>query len=118
MRISDWSSDVCSSDLLVSLRQQHGRKSLPCSWLRYTSRLNLSVRLRGSIMGSVGWREVVVIVIGSLTTLLAAFLGSWFAFRLQAKGDAVKVRAGYIQRSEERRVGKECVSTCRSGWSP
>src|SRR3546814_13671489 len=22
------------------------------------------------------------------------------------------------QRSEERRVGKECVSTCRSGWSP
>src|SRR3546814_15243884 len=21
-------------------------------------------------------------------------------------------------RSEERRVGKECVSTCRSGWSP
>src|SRR3546814_15800458 len=95
MRISDWSSDVCSSDLLVSLRQQHGRKSLPCSWLRYTSRLNLSVRLRGSIMGSVDWREVVVIVIGSLTTLLAAFLSS-----------------------EERRVGKECVSTCRSRWSP
>src|SRR3546814_16769658 len=24
----------------------------------------------------------------------------------------------YGQRSEERRVGKECVSTCRSGWSP
>src|SRR3546814_10566752 len=48
-------------------------------------------------MGSVDWREVVVIVIGSLTTLLAAFLGAWFAFRLQAKGDAVKVRAGYIQ---------------------
>src|SRR3546814_11077693 len=23
-----------------------------------------------------------------------------------------------LQRSEERRVGKECVSTCRSGWSP
>src|SRR3546814_21085422 len=101
-------------------------------------------------MGSVDWREVVVIVIGSLTTLLAAFLGAWFAFRLQAKGDAVKVRAGYIQganlnlsfladqiqqlsailehlvpegvpdesRSEERRVGKECVSTCRSRWWP
>src|SRR3546814_11964223 len=25
---------------------------------------------------------------------------------------------GYLQRSEERRVGKECVSTCRSRWSP
>src|SRR3546814_17223932 len=26
--------------------------------------------------------------------------------------------AGYLERSEERRVGKECVSTCRSRWSP
>src|SRR3546814_20748107 len=26
--------------------------------------------------------------------------------------------SGLIQRSEERRVGKECVSTCRSRWSP
>src|SRR3546814_17478938 len=25
---------------------------------------------------------------------------------------------GRIRRSEERRVGKECVSTCRSRWSP
>src|SRR3546814_7311980 len=25
---------------------------------------------------------------------------------------------GTIRRSEERRVGKECVSTCRCGWSP
>src|SRR3546814_19349268 len=25
---------------------------------------------------------------------------------------------GLISRSEERRVGKECVSTCRSGWAP
>src|SRR3546814_12303031 len=26
--------------------------------------------------------------------------------------------AGTLERSEERRVGKECVSTCRSRWSP
>src|SRR3546814_14494998 len=26
--------------------------------------------------------------------------------------------AGLVLRSEERRVGKECVSTCRSRWSP
>src|SRR3546814_1077852 len=25
---------------------------------------------------------------------------------------------GAVMRSEERRVGKECVSTCRSRWSP
>src|SRR3546814_959773 len=29
---------------MASLRQQHGRKSLPCSWLRAAIRLNLSVR--------------------------------------------------------------------------
>src|SRR3546814_17042108 len=27
-------------------------------------------------------------------------------------------RKGMEERSEERRVGKECVSTCRSRWSP
>src|SRR3546814_13773568 len=31
---------------------------------------------------------------------------------------ALRHPAGKPDRSEERRVGKECVSTCRSGWSP
>src|SRR3546814_4658803 len=65
MRISDWSSDVCSSDLIAQVLQadlfhglaQHG------------------------IFFATGW-------------------------------------VGVPQRSEERRVGKECVSTCRSRWSP
>src|SRR3546814_2726053 len=39
MRISDWSSDVCSSDL-----QQQCRSSLPCCWLHYAGRVNSSVR--------------------------------------------------------------------------
>src|SRR3546814_3411182 len=56
MRISDWSSDVCSSDLAHSAR---------AAWLS-----------RGACARNTG------------------------------------------QRSEERRVGKECVSTCRSRWSP
>src|SRR3546814_10398526 len=61
MRISDWSSDVCSSDLR---RLVHLDQSLhPQAWVR--SRL-----------------------------------------------------PDHIARSEERRVGKECVSTCRSRWSP
>src|SRR3546814_16991072 len=36
-------------------------------------------------------------------------------------GDAANTASGIvtdIDRSEERRVGKECVSTCRSRWSP
>src|SRR3546814_14657041 len=34
-----------------------------------------------------------------------------------SKGLVVATK-GYVGRSEERRVGKECVSTCRSRWSP
>src|SRR3546814_16674106 len=35
---------------------------------------------------------------------------------LQGNGRGICRAAGH--RSEERRVGKECVSTCRSRWSP
>src|SRR3546814_12376887 len=39
--------------------------------------------------------------------------------RLAEKHDALRLRWMHDdQRSEERRVGKECVSTCRSRWSP
>src|SRR3546814_905207 len=31
---------------------------------------------------------------------------------------AVRARVAELKRSEERSVGKECVSTCRFGWSP
>src|SRR3546814_8076608 len=33
-------------------------------------------------------------------------------------GQSVALLGGLVERSEERRVGKECVSTCRSRWSP
>src|SRR3546814_18476303 len=36
-----------------------------------------------------------------------------FGLRVFASG-----KRSYVIRSEERRVGKECVSTCRSRWSP
>src|SRR3546814_9952097 len=37
--------------------------------------------------------------------------------RYQA-GDSLRRISAWLNRSEERRVGKECVSTCRSRWSP
>src|SRR3546814_16230295 len=44
---------------------------------------------------------------------------SWVPELLHRLDDAANRHPGYFaKRSEERRVGKECVSTCRSRWSP
>src|SRR3546814_10506218 len=82
MRISDWSSDVCSSDL-----QPHHVDEMPVP-------------------------------------------GGGFEAEMLARGEIAPMRADQVHdqedrahqhveavRSEERRVGKECVSTCRSRWS-
>src|SRR3546814_12656763 len=79
MRISDWSSDVCSSDLLLPL-------------------------VRGRVGGRAHAADAGVV---------------------EQEIDPPEARLGRGDhgidvglRSEERRVGKECVSTCRFRWSP
>src|SRR3546814_2000105 len=47
-------------------------------------------------------------------TMLEGFNRHYSLFRYGAQ----RAKALYESRSEERRVGKECVSTCRSRWSP
>src|SRR3546814_4613009 len=84
MRISDWSSDVCSSDL-------------PSLSLMMTRMLALHWRLLVDHLRQ--------LKLHSATERLIYYL----LRRCQED-------AGH--RSEERRVGKECVSTCRSRWSP
>src|SRR3546814_3441911 len=75
MRISDWSSDVCSSDL----HEFDGATTQGLDYADYAGPSMFDIR-------SAGWgREQYQVTVG---------------------------------RSEERRVGKECVSTCRSRWSP
>src|SRR3546814_9524395 len=77
MRISDWSSDVCSSDLADD---------------------------------------------DADVAALAAQLATLKARRAELRATPSEHRVRYVEtgeiRSEERRVGKECVSTCRSRWSP
>src|SRR3546814_2225441 len=73
MRISDWSSDVCSSDLIPG----HRVLIHPALLL---ARIHIGVHV--------------------------------------AEDVAMKTEGHSFDRSEERRVGKECVSTCRSRWSP
>src|SRR3546814_990878 len=86
MRISDWSSDVCSSDLTQS---GWGNDALVEQTGTYVG-AHCSVTHHCTIHGcTIG--DNCLIGIGS--TIMDG-------------------------RSEERRVGKECVSTCRSRWSP
>src|SRR3546814_13344640 len=78
MRISDWSSDVCSSDLVAG--------------------------------------SVAVVMSGGRVGVLRRHVHDAEAGqRRERDTDPLGRRDG---RSEERRVGKECVSTCRSRWSP
>src|SRR3546814_18774362 len=93
MRISDWSSDVCSSDLDL------GRAHFLQNYMEMMYEL-LDLGGRSSLMipAANQWNN-------------AAF-GPWFE-KLN-NGPKGKAR----DRSEERRVGNECVSTCRSRWSP
>src|SRR3546814_10733773 len=88
MRISDWSSDVCSSDLLV--------RGIGVRRLRKREFAGSIVRI-GNLVGC---------EIGRVVRRLGAQFGSGAIGPLGQR------------RSEERRVGKECVSTCRSRWSP
>src|SRR3546814_16864182 len=85
MRISDWSSDVCSSDLSAPLK---GRIAIPGD----KSISHRSLMLSALAVGR-----------SRVTGLL--------------EGHDVLATAAAM-RSEERRGGQECVSTCRSRWSP
>src|SRR3546814_15964423 len=101
MRISDWSSDVCSSDLRA-------------------------FRMAPGLVGDGRDMGTVVFPDAPLKIFLVADVQARAERRckqLKEKGISANL-LGLLQdmrardRSEERRVGKECVSTCRSRWSP
>src|SRR3546814_16041536 len=89
MRISDWSSDVCSSDLI-----------------RFSLQLPADSGDTGGFGQLDGWRALFDrrLELGGRLT--------WYS-----KYDTPQLDE-FTDSSEERRVGKECVSTCRSRWSP
>src|SRR3546814_4648448 len=89
MRISDWSSDVCSSDL--------------AGGIPYAIPAGASVHKYGGL-GFARFAEEV--------QQQEAELGYSFDYIV------VCTVTGSTHSSDERRVGNECVSTCRSRWSP
>src|SRR3546814_19177057 len=99
MRISDWSSDVCSSDLRDRDVGFGDSGSDPAGVCRRQGdqgdRAGFACVAEGDPQGDPGAGRRI---------------------RLSAQGSATAQARPF--RSEERRVGKECVSTCRSRWSP
>src|SRR3546814_12992795 len=101
MRISDWSSDVCSSDLghdTTSSSTAGGVAALAAAPDQFTMMKNDRSLIPALVEECVRW-----------TSPLPSFMRT-------AERDYT-LRDQTI-RSEERRVGKEGVSTCRSRWSP
>src|SRR3546814_5329845 len=93
MRISDWSSDVCSSDL--------GGVSEALSTLNEEMRTSISPVGRSAFS------------VPSLRRVTSPSTCTTYSERT----DSATPNPASSGRSEERRVGKECVSTCRSRWS-
>src|SRR3546814_7204370 len=90
MRISDWSSDVCSSDLQLNERAYASEE-----------------------ISLLGVEEVEVAIEGGCDE---DRLGRMVNQLTNATRNALEA-IQRMRRSEERRVGKECVSTCRFRWS-
>src|SRR3546814_13977273 len=96
MRISYWSSDVCSSDLAVK------------EAYTITNNIGYAIYFDSSEYGR---------------ARISMNRNFWICPKIPISGQHV-IQYGQnrsecqTMRSEERRVGKECVSQCRSGWSP
>src|SRR3546814_18736522 len=106
MRISDWSSDVCSSDLL-------GRRPWAAVQRALLPALPPEGRPRPSsdLGRRLGGVHVPAPQHSAAERCRARVAGERTGQR-HSRADLRRTR------SEERRVGKECVSTCRSRWSP
>src|SRR3546814_14833965 len=97
MRISDWSSDVCSSDLLavLALGELHFDPAVAPG-------AAFHVRIDRAIADAFDLDAV----------------DQLFELGLADFAENPRPVNALDARSEERRVGKECVSTCRFRWSP
>src|SRR3546814_11270258 len=133
MRISDWSSDVCSSDLVArdaGSRARAGRLTTPHGTIMTPAFIFCATK---AAIKAAGPRELKaanadVILANTYHLLLQPgpdlvakmgglhrFMG-WDGPMLTDSGGFPIFRLGHGT-PEERRVGKECVRTCRSRWS-
>src|SRR3546814_15957170 len=102
MRISDWSSDVCSSDL----------------WLKVKNKITREARIVDMIIEDARAKTLICKMLDDGRTVWR-HQRVWSGpgrFEIRDRG-VYRGKICLLRRSEARRVGKECVSTCRSRWS-
>src|SRR3546814_17877847 len=97
MRISDWSSDVCSSDLERIVVNVHYKAEIIERHL--TGRPNILLSRESSLLETGGGVAKALPDLGAEPFFVVNSAAVWL-------------------RSEARRLGKECVSTCRYRWWP
>src|SRR3546814_19368098 len=128
MRISDWSSDVCSSDLpQETLMRPSGRA--PDQMRPISIETSFTIHAEGSVLVAFG--NTKVLVTASVEEKVPPFLRGkgrgWVpaeygtlprATHTRGSREAAKGKQSGRTSSEERSVGKECVSPCRSRWAP
>src|SRR3546814_16662463 len=122
MHISDWSSDVCSSDLIMALGFRHAFQAgisfgkddmvIPDS---KTAMVDETKALVADYEQQ--YQDGLITQQEKYNKVIDAWsrCGDQVA---NAMMDEIRAQPKDPQRSEERSVGKGCVSTCRSRWSP
>src|SRR3546814_12290570 len=112
MRISDWSSDVCSSDLscsgaIFTVRSMTKGEFAGHKKERQTCENSCSSRRRCSHLRyrAPQWLNIMVLVAAGVAAMML-------------RADMTAITGPLGPRSEERRVGKEWVSTCKSRGAP
>src|SRR3546814_19935781 len=113
MRISDWSSDVCSSDL-ARTKIWHSR--IGSANRIISGDLSQDFLLTRLVRAPKIWARVAQPALEKGATQGKELRPCRSHFPVSCIPSTLRVIRAW--RSEERRVGKECVSTCRARWSP
>src|SRR3546814_18112757 len=105
MRISDLSSDVCSSDLVEFGAAGHPGPTIGCNQHHPVAGIG-AANIPGGVKANVA------------SEIESAYRRTFLACIFHQSGKSMATLRRCHASSEERRVGQECVSTCRSRWSP
>src|SRR3546814_16610179 len=117
MRISDWSSDVCSSDLRQAegeaVENQLGRADP--GFIAELDHRRHEPEAGGRAEAQADAQEAVLLWAAGVVHVCGRLRRTAVVCPPRRFGPSLR---GAERRSEERRVGKECVSTCKSRWWP